>query len=77
MEAPRASHWTTVKQKLRYIPGTLNYGCRYMRSGTSRPILLGFSVSDLARNIDGMKSTSGSILFIDMKLSIGCHRNKG
>jgi hypothetical protein len=26
METPRASHWTTIYQILRYIAGTLNYG---------------------------------------------------
>jgi hypothetical protein len=68
METPRVSHLAAVKQILQYIAGTLNYGCRYARSRTSEPILLGFSDSDLAGNIDDMKSTSGSIFFVGMNL---------
>ena len=52
METPRASYWAAVKQILRYLAGTVNYGCRYMRSGTTKPKLLGFSDSDLAGNVD-------------------------
>jgi hypothetical protein len=31
MEDPRASHWAAVNQILRYISGTLNFGCVYCR----------------------------------------------
>jgi hypothetical protein len=68
MEKPRASHWAAVKQILRYIAGTLNFGCRYTRSGLSEPKLLGFSDSDLAGDIDDRKSTSGSVFFVGMNL---------
>jgi hypothetical protein len=68
MEEPRASHWAAVKQILRYIAGTLNFGCIYTRSGLSEPKLLGFSDSDLAGDIDDRKSTSGSVFFVGMNL---------
>jgi hypothetical protein len=68
MEMPKASHWAAVKQILRYVAGTLNYGCKYTRSGTSEPVLLGFSDSDLAGDIDDRKSTSGSAFFVGMNL---------
>ena len=29
MEYPKASHWAAVKQILRYLSGTVNYGCIY------------------------------------------------
>jgi hypothetical protein len=31
MEDPRGSHWSAVKQILRYIAGTVNYGCIYRK----------------------------------------------
>jgi hypothetical protein len=68
MEEPRASHWAAVKQILRYIAGTLNFGCRYIRSDLSEPKLLGFSDSDLAGDVDDRKSTSGSVFFVGMNL---------
>jgi hypothetical protein len=64
MEMPKSSHWAAVNQILRYVVGTLNYGCKYTRSGTSEPVLLGFSDSDLAGDIDDRKSTSGSAFFV-------------
>jgi len=68
MEAPKTSHWAAVKQILRYLAGTVRYGCRYMRSSTSEPKLLGFSDSDLAGDIDDRKSTGGSVFFLGMNL---------
>ena len=68
MEAPKTSHWAAVKQILRYLAGTIRYGCRYMRSSTSESKLLGFSDSDLASDIDDRKSTGGSVFFLGMNL---------
>ena len=68
MEMPRATHWAAVKQILRYVAGTLNYGCKYTRSGNSEPLLIGFSDSDLAGDVDDRKSTSGSAFFVGMNL---------
>ena len=45
MEKPSSAHWSAVKQILRYIRGTLNYGCRY-RAGRSDAELLGYSDRD-------------------------------
>jgi hypothetical protein len=68
METPRTSHWAAVKQILRYLAGTVNYGCRYMKSNTTEPKLLGFSDSDLAGDIDDRKSRSSSVFFMGMNL---------
>jgi len=63
MEAPRARHWSVVKQILHYIAGTVNYGCSYRRSEISEPALVGFSDSDLAGDVDDRKTTGGSVFF--------------
>uniref|UniRef100_A0A8I6Y7V3 Integrase catalytic domain-containing protein n=1 Tax=Hordeum vulgare subsp. vulgare TaxID=112509 RepID=A0A8I6Y7V3_HORVV len=62
MEAPAADHYAAVKQLLRYIAGTLSYGCMY-RYGDGE-ILTGFSDSDHAGDVDTRKSTSGVLFFL-------------
>lgn len=42
MEAPRAAHWVAVKQILRYIQGTLRYGCCY-KARAGEDALVGYS----------------------------------
>jgi hypothetical protein len=60
MEAPTAEHWAAVKHLLRYIAGTLHFGCRFERStGESR--LIGYSDADFAGDVDDRKSTSGMV----------------
>jgi hypothetical protein len=68
MEDPRGSHWSAVKQILRYIAGTVNYGCIYRKQGTAKPNLIGFSDSDLAGDINDRKSTSGSVFLLGTSL---------
>jgi hypothetical protein len=63
MEEPGPQHWAAVKQILRYVRGTLNYGCSYTKQSTS-PVLVGYSDSDLAGDIDDRKSTSGVVFFL-------------
>lgn len=63
MESPGSQHWAAVKQILRYIRGTIDYGCIY-KSVTTEPVLIGFSDSDLAGDIDDRKSTSGTVFFL-------------
>jgi hypothetical protein len=60
MEEPATDHWAAVKHLLRYIAGTLHYGCKYKRS-TGEPLLLGYSDADFAGDVDDRKSTSGMI----------------
>ena len=62
MERPTTTHWAAVKQILRYIQGTLNYGCRYVRGGSGE--LLGYSDSDHAGDQGDRKSTSGNVFFL-------------
>ena len=65
MEAPTTEHWAAVKQILRYIKGTTNFGCVYLREKRKEMVeLLGYSDSDLAGDIDDRKSTSGVAYFL-------------
>jgi hypothetical protein len=78
MEAPSVHRWATVKQILRYVRGTLNYGCRY-KKGVGTPELVGFSDSDPAGDVNDRKSTSGVVLFLGgstITWSSQIHRNR-
>jgi hypothetical protein len=62
MEAPTTEHLTAVKRILRYVAGTLHYGCFYKREKEAS--LVGYSDSDLAGDVDTRKSTSGIFFFL-------------
>lgn len=66
MESPTTEHLLTVKRVLRYVAGTLHFGCHYRREkGTE---LEGYSDSDLAGGIDTRKSTSDILFFLGKNL---------
>jgi hypothetical protein len=62
MEKPTQEHFGVVKRIIRYIAGTVNYGCQYGKEDEWK--LLGYSDSDLAGDVDTRKSTSGLIFFL-------------
>jgi hypothetical protein len=62
MERPTTEHLVAVNRVLRYIAGTLHYGCHYQRRRGA--LLEGYSDSDLAGDIDTRKSTSGILFFL-------------
>jgi hypothetical protein len=64
MEAPGKEHWNAVKHILRYLKGTLGYGCRYERGAELKPMLLGYSDSDFAGDTEDRKSTSGAAYYL-------------
>jgi hypothetical protein len=68
MEDPKASHWTAVKQILRYLSGTVNYGCIYRKLNASVVKLTGYSDIDLVGDVDDRKSTSGSVFLMGTNL---------
>ena len=63
MESPTAEHLAAVKCILRYIAGTIDYGCHYKKTGAELK-LLGYSDADMAGDIDTRKSTTGVIYFL-------------
>jgi hypothetical protein len=62
MEAPTTEHLVAVKRVLRYVAGTLQFGCCYQRNKEAQ--LVGYSDSDLAGDIDTRKSTTGVFFFL-------------
>jgi hypothetical protein len=68
MEDPKASNWAAVKQSLRYLSRTVNYGCIYRKLNTSEARLTGYTDSDLAGDVDDRKSTSGSVFLLGTSL---------
>lgn len=63
METPTSEHMAAVKRILRYIAGTLDFGCCYNRS-VGPATLTGFSDSDMAGDVDTRKSTMGVLFFL-------------
>jgi len=64
MESPTTEHFGAVKRILRYISGTLSYGCQYKRKKQEEARLLGYSDSDQAGDIDTRRSTTGVLFFL-------------
>jgi len=65
MEDPREDHFAAVKKLLRYVAGTIGYGIVYPRQRGAGLELTGISDSNMAGDIDGRKSTTGVLFFLD------------
>jgi hypothetical protein len=63
MEEPTTEHWAAVKHLIRYVAGTLHFGCRYERDAGELN-LIGFSDADHAGDIDDRKSTTGMVFLL-------------
>ncbi|XP_076894817.1 secreted RxLR effector protein 161-like [Bidens hawaiensis] len=61
MQSPRVPHSVAMKQIMRYIQGTLNYGIKYGRGGTG--LLFGFSDSSHNIDEDDGRSTTGHVFY--------------
>jgi hypothetical protein len=59
MQEPRELHWRFVKQLLRYVKTTSNYGLVYKQSAPNKLNLTGYTDSDFAGCVEDRKSTSG------------------
>jgi len=64
MESPKIEHMIAVKHILRYIKGTTNLGCCYVKNTKEDGNLVGFSDSDMAGDLDDRKSTMGVVYFL-------------
>lgn len=62
MELPKESHLKAVKDILRYIKGTTNYGLVYMKGGDGE--LIGFSYSSHGMELDDQKGTTGTGFYL-------------
>jgi hypothetical protein len=62
MEKPTKEHMMAVKHILRYVKGTVNLGCKFRKTGDS-PMLVGYSDSDHAGDVDDRKSTTGVLYY--------------
>ncbi|KAJ0868674.1 putative RNA-directed DNA polymerase [Helianthus annuus] len=61
MQSPKQSHTAAIKQILRYIRGTMNFGIRYGKDGTKE--LNGFSDSSHSVGRDDGRSTTGHVFY--------------
>ncbi|XP_066354523.1 secreted RxLR effector protein 161-like [Miscanthus floridulus] len=68
MEAPGREHWATIKHILRYLKGTIGYGCKYEKGTELKPSFLGYSDSDFAGDVEDRKSTTGVVYFLGNRL---------
>ena len=64
--APKGSHLTAIKQIIRYINGTSDYGIWYSRD--SNECLAGYSNADWTECVDNRKSTSSGCFYLGNNL---------
>ena len=62
METPNSEHWAAVKRIIRYVAGTTEFGCKFVKGSNSE--LLGYTDSDHAGDIEKRKSTTGMVFFL-------------
>lgn len=67
MERPTLLHQSAVKRILRYVQGTLDFGLTYVQDSANK-VLIGYSDSDLAGNVDDRKSTTGMVFYLNKSL---------
>jgi hypothetical protein len=68
MESPNSEHWAVVKRIVRYISGTIDYGCKYTKGGEAGLNLLGYTDSDHGGDLVLRKSTTGMAFFLGPNL---------
>jgi hypothetical protein len=62
MESPNFEHWVAIKRIIRYVAGTTELGCKFVKGKNSE--LLGYTDSDHAGDIEKRKSTTGIAFFL-------------
>lgn len=64
MTNPGPTHWKAVQRVFRYLKGTLDYKLTFGPSTSTNQLLVGYSDSDHAGNLDTRRSTSGYVFYI-------------
>ena len=64
MEKPTVKHFNAVKQIMRYLKGTLNFGLVYTQEKKPEE-LVGYTYSDSGGDIVGRRSTSGMAFYLN------------
>ena len=67
--APKESHLTMVKQIIRYVNGTSDYGLWYSKD--TNACLAGYLDADWAGSVDDKKSTSVAASILETILFLG------
>lgn len=67
MERPTLLHQAAAKRILRYVKGTLDFGLTYTQDSDNE-VLIGYSDSDLAGNVEDRKSTGGMVFYLNKSL---------
>lgn len=67
MERPTLMHQNAVKRILRYVKGTMDLGLVYTKDEKNN-VVIGYSDSDLAGNVEDRKSTGGMIFYLTKSL---------
>ncbi|KAM0008921.1 putative RNA-directed DNA polymerase [Helianthus debilis subsp. tardiflorus] len=77
MERPKQSHFSALKQVLRYVKGSVDYGLQYRKGGKGE--LLGYSDSSQGLNVEDGRATTGIAqqvkLLVDNESAIALMRN--
>jgi hypothetical protein len=76
MQRPTVLHQNAVKQILRYVQGTLNFGLVYTRE-EKEETLIGYSYSDHGGDREHRRSTGGMVFYLNGGLITWCsHKEK-
>ncbi|XP_066392851.1 uncharacterized mitochondrial protein AtMg00810-like [Miscanthus floridulus] len=68
MEDLREDHWAIVKRLLCYVKGTVDHGIIFPKTDRSRLQLTMFSDADMVGDINGRRSTSSMLVFLEPAL---------
>lgn len=67
MDRPTQLHQGAVKRILRYVKGTIDFGLVYSQDSDNE-VLIGYSDSDLAGNVEDRKSTGAMVFYLNKSL---------
>ncbi|XP_042753618.1 secreted RxLR effector protein 161-like [Lactuca sativa] len=67
MKKPTTKHLQAVKEILRYVKGTLNYGLVYSKGG-EKVTISGYTHSDLAKDVNDRRRTEGMPFYVNGNL---------